>query len=485
MTLSDLDELVLRCREANSRQYIRESVASYRAGATRASIVTTWVAVVLDIVSKLHELDLAGDKQAHQQIQQLDKWYKNGAVANLLDFERNVLDDARDKYDLLTHTEHAELLRLRNDRNRCAHPSMLTSGEIYSPPAELARYHIANAVTMLLSRPPLQGKAAFERIWREIESAYFPFRPDAARRHLESGPLGSARPTLIRDLVKALTKAVLLDPVPDFYESTLGAVSLLMKGMDVDQDEDELRLRELNDKKIQLPDKQLAALSAIIEMHREVAEGTLQQVLPGLVARVEDDEWERVLHYVESIPVAWDFLSQAFQEKARSFIKMSSGRTRDHGLSAALAIPQLHSVALSEIEFISSFSICHGLMHDHPEQVPIEALVSESLRRFCNSWNYKAADWNMNLLILNAVPYLSLDQQRIVLTTFADNHQIWGSPRLPTMLIEFLQLTDYQTDGLEPEWRLVFDRVAQDVDEEYGRELLEVLSNRFPSFVEE
>src|SRR5690606_35928002 len=109
----------------------------------------------------------------------------------------------------------------------------------------------------------------------------------------------------------------------------------------------------------------------------------------------------------------------------------------------------------------------HGLMHDHPEQVPIEALVSESLRRFCNSWNYKAADWNMNLLILNAVPYLSLDQQRIVLTTFADNHQIWGSPRLPTMLIEFLQLTDYQTDGLEPEWRLVFDRVAQDVDEEY------------------
>ena len=38
--LEDLDELVLKCRNKNAREYIRESVACYRAQAYRSAIVS-------------------------------------------------------------------------------------------------------------------------------------------------------------------------------------------------------------------------------------------------------------------------------------------------------------------------------------------------------------------------------------------------------------------------------------------------------------
>lgn len=51
MSLGDLDELVLRCRTEEGRKYITEAVTCYKAGAYRACIVATWVAVVYDLIS--------------------------------------------------------------------------------------------------------------------------------------------------------------------------------------------------------------------------------------------------------------------------------------------------------------------------------------------------------------------------------------------------------------------------------------------------
>jgi len=64
--LIDLDELVLRCRDEHARSYIAEAVACYKAGAFRASIVATWIAVVLDILHKLRELELTGNGAAKE-----------------------------------------------------------------------------------------------------------------------------------------------------------------------------------------------------------------------------------------------------------------------------------------------------------------------------------------------------------------------------------------------------------------------------------
>lgn len=63
-SLADIEALSIRCRSDQSRAYIAESIQCYRAGAYRASIVSTWIAVVFDLVDKVRELSLTGDASA-------------------------------------------------------------------------------------------------------------------------------------------------------------------------------------------------------------------------------------------------------------------------------------------------------------------------------------------------------------------------------------------------------------------------------------
>jgi len=142
MGLTDLDELVLLCRDDRARSYIAEAVACYKAGAFRMCIVATWIAVVFDLIRKLQELDLAGDSNATARLQSLEETTRQGDLNRSLQFEREILDTARSQLELITPLEHRDLERLRDDRHRCAHPTMNTLEEAYQPPAELARYHL-------------------------------------------------------------------------------------------------------------------------------------------------------------------------------------------------------------------------------------------------------------------------------------------------------------------------------------------------------
>jgi hypothetical protein len=87
----DLDELVLRCRDEQARQYIAEAVACYRAGAFRACIVMTWTAVAFDFIHKLRELELSGDANAEQQLQQFENIRAAHDISRSLEFERKML----------------------------------------------------------------------------------------------------------------------------------------------------------------------------------------------------------------------------------------------------------------------------------------------------------------------------------------------------------------------------------------------------------
>ncbi|HEX9130970.1 MAG TPA: hypothetical protein VF844_01620, partial [Ktedonobacteraceae bacterium] len=120
-----------------------------------------------------------------------------------------MLTTARDDFELFSHTEHTDLERLRKDRNRCAHPSLQVSGEPYQPTAELARCHLRNAVTHFLQQPPVQGKAAQNLIWNDIESAFFPTDLNLVIGIFKKGLLARARQPLIRAMVVGLTKNLL------------------------------------------------------------------------------------------------------------------------------------------------------------------------------------------------------------------------------------------------------------------------------------
>jgi hypothetical protein len=99
--LSDLDELVLLCRSDGAKMHIQEAILAYKAGAFRASIVSTWIAVVFDFVDKIRELALAGSKNAKNWIDDYERCqlqYEQGnkqSLNRLLAFENEILFTSR------------------------------------------------------------------------------------------------------------------------------------------------------------------------------------------------------------------------------------------------------------------------------------------------------------------------------------------------------------------------------------------------------
>ncbi|MCY1004171.1 hypothetical protein OV079_01030 [Nannocystis pusilla] len=191
--LEDLDALVLSCRSLQSKTYLQESVRAYRASAYRASIVACWIAVVCDYIHKLEELSLGGDAQAQNQLQILSKARDNQNVQGLLDFEKRVLDNARDSFAFISASEHHDLARLQEDRNRCAHPAFDSNGQLFNPPAELARLHILKFRSHSPRASADTRQFAIQTLAADVESVHFPKHSADAIKHFKHGPLSRPR----------------------------------------------------------------------------------------------------------------------------------------------------------------------------------------------------------------------------------------------------------------------------------------------------
>ena len=178
--LTTLDEAVLSCKTPAAKAQISEAVRCYEAGAYRAAIVLTYITVCFDLIDKLRALSSTGDGRAKTLLIDLENFQKqldagnDQALSSLLKFERELFEKFRDDFEFFGVNEFEELARLRNDRNRCAHPTFFKSEAPYIPNAELARLHITNAIRFVLSQEPKQGKAALDQVRSAITSQYFP-----------------------------------------------------------------------------------------------------------------------------------------------------------------------------------------------------------------------------------------------------------------------------------------------------------------------
>jgi hypothetical protein len=284
---ADLDDLFLSCRAENAKRAFGEAVACFRAGAYRACIVATWTAVVFDYLDKLRELDLAGNRAATAILASFDNARENRDIKLAQSLEAGVLSDAVEKFELLTPIEMEDLERLRLDRHRCAHPSLIALDDPYQPPAELARLHMRNAVTHLLSRPPLQGREAWGRIWADISSECFPDEHEAAVERIRHR-LARARPTLICKLLIELTQKLLR--ACDAMEQT--------------------RAR--------------AALSAAISLHHQEAEKLFREKLDKLADSVPDEDLNHLISYCRHVGLAWSALGGAMRTKLELYVKSST-----------------------------------------------------------------------------------------------------------------------------------------------------------------
>jgi hypothetical protein len=390
--LFDLDELVLQCRNDRARSYIKEAVSSYRAGAFRASIVATWIAVCFDIMEKFHELALAGDKAAEQEVAALERIRTTGDVRLALSFEREILSKAMKPFELVSHLEHLDLSRLLEDRNRCAHPSLVAEGEAYAPPGELARLHIRNAVATLLKHPPAQGKYALERLLADVRSELFPRKIADAQAWLASGALKKPRDSLIRNFVSVLLKDILLGE----------------HGFESKQ-------------------RYQAALSAVRDLHPQTWHEAVLEKLSPCIRQVADSKLDEVIKFFYDCRPAWDLVDPDVSQKILTFIR-ELPTDKFQYIEIALDIEEFSPDALRRIKRASLDEIDSVFWFALPP-----AIGDRLITLYLGSRSFAEANKIGRALAIQASD-LTLDHAIRILSGVTDNPEILGSFDFPNLL---------------------------------------------------
>ncbi len=390
--LSDLDELVLSCRDDKAKAYLSEAVASYKAGAFRAAIVGTWIAVCFDFIDKLRELSLSGDKEADRQVEELEKTRKSGDIAKALKFEKEMLGLARDKFELISHLEYIDLERLQADRNRCAHPSLVSEEQAYLPSAELARAHIHAAVTHLLQHPPAQGKYALDRLLKEIDSEFFPIDPAKAVTAFTSGPLRKPRNSLTRNFTLLLVKRLLKEDI-------------------------QFKPRQ----------RIVAALRAVGTMHPSDYNITLEEKLSPIMRTLEDVELIRATQFIERIPDCWQFIDVDVRHRLEGFVREFPADQLDD-LEFLLKFSPLRGSAESRVQSASRDELTGLIYFDLPVKI-----ADRLIDLYLDSKNFDQANDMGKQLLFNASDLSANHVQRII-TQAQKNDQVLYSFELGSLL---------------------------------------------------
>lgn len=205
----DVDTLLASVRDPGSRRQFADAVRAYQGGAFRAAIISTWVAVALDLVGKLRELADDGDQGAVAELASLESAIATKDVSKLQKFENGLLDMCRDQFELLSGRDHDVLSRLMSDRNICAHPAFVSSDAVFSPSAEEARAHLASAVDSVLQHPPTPGKRLVQRFIAEIGGSAWPGNRTDLVDYLAERYFGQQRESARRQLAELIIKCSL------------------------------------------------------------------------------------------------------------------------------------------------------------------------------------------------------------------------------------------------------------------------------------
>lgn len=424
--LADLDELLLRCRTHQSKAFLAEAIACYRAGAYRSAIISTWIAVVFDLISKFKELALTGDPAAQKIIEDIERMYLTDDITAALRFERNVLEQAREPFQLISYIEQEDLQRLFNDRNRCAHPSLRSLEEPYQPSGELVRAHIYNAVIALLQHPPVQGRKALQTIIEAIESDMFPTQVDQAlEQYFKHSPLARARPALIKDVIAVLTKQLLLEQLSDAEH-----------------------------------DRKYTALLAVLKMYHQEGERILGEELPKIGLRVlSHAQLTNLLDYLHKIPSAWHVLGDPGRGKVQTFMESGPNDYVASVLPLALDIPALHEVAHQRLTTLSDDDLDQLIQ----QGTHLAEYFPEAIKRWGQSELFEESKRLTRQFLM---PFLSTDliaeQITLIILTCAGNSQLYDHFQTSRLFkVQILPLSEAFLDQTKEAWVQLYERFCR------------------------
>lgn len=209
----DLESDVAHVWSSDVRPLVEEAWRCYNAGAVRAAIPSTWTAVTTDLIDKITWLANGGEPAAKAFRAEVDAAQAHGikteGVRAMQKIEDKLLAEA-EKFELIDSIGSRELGRIREDRNLCVHPSLRHLGEVYEPRPEVARGHLAIALSTVLTHPPTQGRKVLDEFTAYVCDPFFSPSP----AHIQATFFDRVRTATRRNIVNLVVKHGLCELPP-------------------------------------------------------------------------------------------------------------------------------------------------------------------------------------------------------------------------------------------------------------------------------
>lgn len=397
----DLDILLTRIRHAQSKIYFLDAVKAYKAGALRASLTSAWVALVYDLIAKYRELGALGDAAATTFIQSWDAATATTDVRRLLQLEATIIEDATVNTQIVNRIGRTHLERLREDRNFCAHPAFSAEAELFEPSPELVRLHLVNAVDLVLSQEPLQGKAIFDLFDVDVQSTGFPTAHARILDYVEQRYLERVRAQNIRNFGTVLAKSLLKGVPPQWEPEHNKIVSSLVA----------VRERAAPS----WPDVALAIVR--------------------LIDNLEPENRPRAIAFIASFPDFWPLL----QEPTRTALQETVGNAdpeslTDYRMLAGVGVPHFRNPLLVVIAALDRNGLAQAIAAQ-----PLPDLWPRAVELYEASGSYRGSEANFRDLVAPFAGRLSSEQHDNLLDAVIENGQNWDAADTPSLLLSMLR----------------------------------------------
>lgn len=373
---------------------------------------STWVAIVFDLIAKYRELSAMGDGAATAFIGAWDNATASGDIKKLLQLEASIVDDATKNTQLINRIAATHLERLREDRHLCAHPAFSAEAELFEPTSELVRLHLANAVDLVLSREPLQGKAIFDLYDVDVQSAGFPTDHARVLDYVEQRYLERVRPQNVRNFGVVLSKS-LLRGVPPQWEA-----------------------------------QQRKVVSTLVAI-RERAPSAWADVANSIVVMIDSLEPQyraRAIAFIGAFPDFWNVISAPVRTGLKETVDNANpGTLDDFRILAGVTVPHLRPSIVQLISGLGREKLASAIALNLQSE-----LWQRAVELYENSGGWRTSEANFRELI---APFSGqLDATRIdqLFDAIISNGQNWDAAETHVLLLGILRSTapgDFPTNA--------------------------------------
>ncbi|MBJ7320125.1 MAG: hypothetical protein JHC96_15130 [Brevundimonas sp.] len=397
----DLDILITRIRHPQSKVYFLDAVKAYKAGALRGALTSAWVALVYDLIAKYRELSAMGDAAATAFLQAWDNATVTGDIPKLLQLEGGILEDATANTQVVNRIARTHLERLREDRHLCAHPAFSAEADLFAPSPELVRLHLVNAVDLVLSQEPLQGKAIFELYDIDVQSPGFPTEYARILDYVDQRYLARVRAQNVRNFGTVLAKSI-LKGVPAQWEP--------------------------------LHRKIIPSLVAVRERAAE-AWPDISLAIVRLIDNLEPANRPRAIAFIAAFPDFWPQLQEPTRTALQATIDNADpAALADYRILAGVTVPQFRAALLPLIAGLNRKNLVAAIASQ-----PLADLWPRAVDLYQASGSWRGSEVNFSDLITPFAGRLNGQQLDQLLDAIIDNGQNWDASETDTLLLGVLR----------------------------------------------